>query len=221
MSTSRISRLASAVLEAVLLAAILLVGVLSVAQPILGPAGLATGTGSVFGESPSVDADIDASRVRIDTEPDLPTLAEQGEIAPGDGVEMTIPTGTTVTVYEPDWRQRLGLVGSEVLGGLVTIAVLTLLLRLVRSLRLGDPFVPANARRLYAIAIAIGVGGQATVLLGAWGRAQVLGHPLVEPYVVSDFYVTFLPLLAGLGVAVAAEVFRQGTALREEVAGLV
>lgn len=219
--------MASALLEIVLVAAILLVGVLTVAQPLAGPAGLGLGSGRVFGEFPSVDANIDASRVRIETEPDLPALALQGEILPGDGIEMTMPTGTTVTVYEPDWPQRLGLLGFEVLGGLVTIAVLTLLLGLVRSLRLGDPFVATNARRLYAMAIAIGIGGQATVLLGAWGRAQVLGHPLVEPYlsadpyVPTDSYLAFMPLIAGLGIAVAAEVFRQGTVLRKEVEGLV
>lgn len=104
---------------------------------------------------------------------------------------------------------------------LLAVAVLTLLLRIVRTLRDRDPFVEANARRLFAIAGLVGVGGQLTVLVAAWGRLGVLRHPDVAPYVVTDATVTFVPLFVGLAIAVVAEVFRQGTRLRAEVAGLV
>lgn len=221
MSGLRVSRMAPAMLEYLLLAAIAVVAILAIVQPIVGPGGLGIGSGRVFGQAPSVEATIDASRVRVETVPELPSLAERGEVAAGEAVEFTVPTGSTVSVLAPDWRQRLGLIGAEVLGGLVAIAVLLLLLALVRSLRNGDPFVAANARRLYAMATVVALGGQAAVLLAAWGRAIVLSSPLVAPYVVEEFEITFLPLLAGVGIAVAAEVFRQGTALRHEVEGLV
>ena len=221
MAGSGVRRSAAALLEVVLIGAIMLVAVMGVVRPLLGPGALEVGTGRVFGHYPSVVATMDPTRVRIETDPALPSLVGRGEVSPGDGVELDLPTRTTVSVYDPDLRQLLGLVGSEVLEGLVTLAVLALLLLLVRSLRRGDPFVPANARRLYAIAAAVGLGGQAAVLLEAWGRQGVLEHPLVAPYVFPDSSLTFVPVLAGLGIAVAAEVFRQGAELREEVEGLV
>jgi len=223
MTAAPMRRSLTALLEAALLGAILIVAVLGVVRPLVGPAGLHLGSGPVFGRSPSVEATIDVSKVRITADPSLPTLGGRGsgEVVSGDSLEMLLPTQTRVVAYDPDLRQTIGLVGSEVLTALVVIAVLLCLLLLVRSLRAGDPFVPANARRLYAIAIAVGVGGEAASLLHAWGRADVLGHPVIAPFVVTDVSFTFLPLWAGLGLAVAAEVFRQGAALRQEVEGLV
>jgi hypothetical protein len=221
MTAAPMRRALTALIEAALLGAILLVAVLGVVRPLVGPAGLHLGTGSIFGRVPSVEATIDIDKVRVTTEPSLPTLGGRGEIASGDALEMLIPTQTRVAAYEPDLRQTLGLVGSGVLTALVVIAVLVCLLLLVRSLRGGDPFVPANARRLYAIAIAVGVGGEAASLLHAWGRADVLGDPAIAPFVLTDVDFTLMPLWAGLGLAVAAEVFRQGAALRQEVEGLV
>lgn len=221
MAGSRVRRSAAALLEVVLVGAILVVAVMGVVRPLLGPGVLEIGTGRVFGQYPSVEATLDPSRVRIETDPVLPSLAGRGEVSQGDGLEVYLPTRTSVAVHDPNLRQLLGLVGSEVLEGAVAVVVLVLLLLLVRSLRRGDPFVPANARRLYAIAAVVGVGGQAAVLLAAWGRQAVLEHPSVSPYVFDDFSVTWMPLLAGLGVAVAAEVFRQGAELRAEVDGLV
>jgi hypothetical protein len=222
MGDGRMGRSAATLLELVLGVAIVLCAVLGVARPILGPAVLGIGTGPVFGQYPSVPATIDPGEVRIRTEPGLPNLESRGAIGPGDAVELVLPTRTDVGVYgDLDLRQLLGLVGSEVLTGLVTMAVLVLLLRLVVTLRHGDPFVPANARRLYSIAAVVGIGGQAVVLLEAWGRKGVLEHPAIAPYVFPDVHVSIVPMLAGLGVAVAAEVFRQGAALREDVEGLV
>lgn len=96
-----------------------------------------------------------------------------------------------------------------------------MLLRITHTLRQGDPFVASNARRLYVIAALVGIGGQATLLLSNWGRLGILRHPEVAPYVLTDVSTTIVPLLAGLGIAVAAEVFRQGTRLKAELEGLV
>lgn len=221
MTVSRVSRTAAVFLELVLAGAILLVTVFGVAQPLLGPSVLGVGTGSIFGAYPAVDVTIDPAAVKIETTPELPSLSDRGEVARGEAIELTLPTGSTAAVYDPDLAQGLGLIGSEVLRAMLTIAVLALLLLLVRSLRHGDPFVPANARRLYAIAAVVGLGGQAAVLLEWWGRTMVMEHPLVAPYVLEGAHISFAPLLAGLGIAVAAEVFRQGAELRREVEGLV
>lgn len=86
------------------------------------------------------------------------------------------------------------------LGGVLAMGVLFLLLRVVRTLRYGNPFV---------------------LVLIAWGKLAVLEHPVIAPYVIKEFDVSFVPLLAGLGIAVLAEVFRQGARLRRDMAGLV
>lgn len=211
--------LATTVLEAVLVAAMVFVAVFGIVRPVLGPGGFEFGTGPVFGAVPSVPVTLDAAAVTITTEPSLPTL--EGMVEPGDGVEFLIPTGTQVSVWSPDLRQRLALVANPVLGGLLTIGVLGLLFRITHTLRVGDPFVEDNARRLYFIAVLVGIGGQVTVFIAAWGRLGILRHPDVAPFTVVDVHTTFVPLLAGFAVAVAAEVFRQGTRLRAEVAGLV
>lgn len=205
--------------ETVLLAAILAVVIIGVLRPLMGPAGFGLGTGPIFGAPPSIDTTLDAAAVRIDTEPSLPTL--QGPVTTGDGIEFAIPTGTTVSVTEPDIQQQLAFVAVPVLSALLTIGVLMLLLQIARTLHDGDPFVAANARRLYMIAGLVGIGGQIAVALQLWSRWTLLTHPQVAPYVLVDQQLSVLPLVAGLGIATAAEVFRQGTILRAEVEGLV
>lgn len=201
--------------------AIVMVAVFGVLRPAVGPAGLGLGRGPFFGAPPSIEATLDPNTVQVATEPDLPTLGGREAIQPGDGLEFLIPHAAVVAIYGPDLRQRLAFGATPFAGGILAIAVLGLLLRIVRTLRDRDPFIEANARRLFVIAGLVGVGGQLTVLVAAWGRLGVLRHPDVASYVVTDVTVTFVPLLVGLGIAVVAEVFRQGTRLRAEVAGLV
>ncbi len=221
MSGTSVRSPAATLLEGALVVIIGLTFVLGVVRPLAGPAVLGVGTGAVFGSAPTVQAELDSAAVQVRTSPSLPTVAGGGELVAGDALEMTLPDASTVVVNDPDTRQLLGLVGSEVLAALLAIAVIAMLLAVVRTLRRGDPFVPANARRLYTIAMTVGFGGVAVELLQAWGEFSVLSHPAIEPYVIEGAELSFMPLVAGLGIAVAAEVFRQGAALREEVEGLV
>lgn len=212
-------RVASTLIEVVLALTLAVVAIFGVVAPLLGPGGFGVGTGPIFGSFPSVAVTLDVPRVAVDTDPDLPVA--EGTYAPGEAVEFLIPTRTEVVLLDPDLQQKVALIGAPVLAGVLAIIVLFLLLRVVRSLRHGDPFVPVNTRRLFVIAATVGIGGQLAVLLIAWGKQGVLDHPLVEPYVVRELSASFVPLLAGLGIAVLAEVFRQGTRLRREVEGLV
>lgn len=225
----RIGRIPVVVLDVVLLVAMGLVAITGVIQPFLGTAGPVSDVmplpvrnllgGPFWGGFPSVDVNIDWSKVRVSTDPHLPVAV--GTFESGEAVEFYGLQGAGVAVYNPDFQQRLGLIGAPVLAGILAIVVLVLLRRIVRTLRQGDPFVPVNARRLWLIALLVGVGGQAAALLVEWGRWGILRHPSVEPYVEIDFDPTYLPLPAGLVLLVLAEVFRQGAKLREDVAGLV
>jgi len=220
MGATRSGKFTATALEGLLVAAIVLVVVFGVLRPAVGPAGLGLGRGPTFGVTPEVNVTLDADAVNITTDPQLPTL-DGRTVAVGDGLEFLIPTGTKVAVQIPDLRQRLAFGATPLFGGLLSIAVLVLLLLITRTLRHGDPFVASNARRLYIIAALVGIGGQATVLLTNWGQLGVLHHPDVAPYVITEVSTTFVPLIAGFGIAVAAEIFRQGTRLRAELEGLV
>lgn len=219
MQTTRSKRLAATLLEAALLVTAAVVLVLGVVRPLLSPVALGVGKGDVFGGFPTVEAKINQSRMQVRTVPEIPPLV--GEVSPGEGVDAFVPERATLIVYDPSTRQVLGLIGAEVVGGLLTCLVLLALYSLVRSLRRGDPFVPQNARRLYAIAAVVGLGGQAAGLLHEWGRASVIQTGRWAPYLEYEPAVSFVPLMAGIGIAVVAEVFRRGTQLREETQGLV
>jgi hypothetical protein len=209
-------RFGTRVLEVVLLLAMASVAGLAVVYPVIGQYGLNIATGPDF-TAPPVPVTL---TVPVTTEPDLPQIGA-GAVPEGDGLEIGGPITANVYIVGPALRQRIAVIGPTVLGGLVTVGVLFLLYQLVRSLRQGDPFRRVNARRLLGIAALVGVGGQAAVVLDAWGHRLIVTHPIVAPFVEQDVRLSFVPLLAGLGVAVAAEVFRQGARMREDLAGTV
>lgn len=203
-------RLKAELLEGVLVVAMLLAAVGGVLLPLLGPGGLDVDRGPLAGQL-SVPAQLQ--------EP-VSGLADRTR-STGQAVELGGPTTVTATVERPTAAQRVGLVGGTVLAGLTALGVLWLLLQIARTLHRGDVFAPLNARRLQLIAGLVGTGGIAAQLLHNSGRAAVLEAPSVREDVVGVFELSFLPLVAAFGIGIAAEVFRQGAALREDVEGLV
>jgi hypothetical protein len=200
-------------LETLLAAGVLIATVTLVAIPLLGQGGLGV-AGSVwqpFGQPLSVPAQFEAPP---------PEDGLNGTYERGEAVELSGPTLVTANVFDPSLPQRLGLLGGTVTGGVVTVAVLVLLLQIVRSLR-EEVFVPANARRLQLIALFLAVGGMAAQVLHQVGAAAVLEAERVRDRVTPVFELSFAPLVAALAVAVLGEVFRRGVQLREDVEGLV
>ena len=133
--------------------------------------------------------------------------------------EVGGPVDWTAPLHQPAFAAaRIGT-------GLLVTAVLYLLLRIVRTLGAGDPFVPANARRLTIMGFLTAVGGllvQAARTIGetnALDRIERLAPGLVST--TREFELSFAPAAAGLLLIGLAEVFRQGTRLREDVEGLV
>jgi hypothetical protein len=95
--------------------------------------------------------------------------------------------------------------------------VLTRLLAIVESVSVGNPFVPANAARLQAIAwalLALELMNVAVSVIGA--KASSAKVPLHLNY---DFSLT--PWLAVLMLFVLARVFEQGAHMREDLEGTV
>ena len=126
-------------------------------------------------------------------------------------------------------EQVMGALGARPAAGMRQIAVLgilavplahlvlTQLLRIVRSVRVGDPFVSENAARLRTIAWSVlGLELLHLVVGVAAARASSETAPLDI-----DWSFSLTPWLAVLLLFVLARVFEQGARMREELAGTI
>lgn len=100
-----------------------------------------------------------------------------------------------------------------VIGAVITHTILRHLLAIVDTVRVGDPFILENARRLDAIAWSV-VALEALRLAVAATAAAVW-----EPWRIDAF--SFAPWLAVLLLFVLAGVFAHGARIREDLEGMV
>ena len=151
-------------------------------------------------------------------------LRVTGEL-PDDVVRSTdVVTGPftgTVVVQDPTGTQYgWDLVPSVVLL-VLAVVVARLLLGVVRSLRLGDPFTAANARRLATLSVVVIVGGVFLPFVQQVALEGVLDPLLADGPRTWRLDLALWPALTGVLVGFLAEVFSRGTRLREDVEGLV
>jgi len=96
-------------------------------------------------------------------------------------------------------------------------AVLKRLLAMVDTVRAGDPFVPANARRLQAIAWSLLALQLLSIVIGAIARSvSTPAHPLKV-----DAGFSINAWVAVLLTFLLARVFAEGTRMREDLEGTV
>jgi hypothetical protein len=96
-------------------------------------------------------------------------------------------------------------------------AVLKRLLAIVKTVRAGDPFVPANADRLQAIAWVLLALNLLSIVIGAIGKSvSTPAHPL---HLDAGFSIN--GWLAVLLTFLLARVFAEGTLMREDLEGTV
>jgi hypothetical protein len=170
----------------------------------------------------------------------LPLLGVTGPIDPMDVRDVRIEAVTRVSaavtsgpvtlqgthqaeiaLTHPDVQQRILLALPDIFNGALLILVLALLLRMARTLRDSDVFVPENARRLHVIAAAIVAMGILGPLVDTVTAHLLISGTPISPAVPFAYTVSAAPVLLGLLVAALAEVFRQGTRLRADTEGLV
>ena len=135
---------------------------------------------------------------------------------------------TTIVIDDPTGREQRLALAMDLLPLLLWMAVLWLIFGIARSVRDGDPFIPANARRLRGIGgllilgfilVYVGQNALEDELLAPYSRAEAAfdSRGLRPPD--RDFPET--PLLCGLGILALAQVFAHGTRLREDVAATI
>jgi hypothetical protein len=143
-------------------------------------------------------------------------------------VSVAAPPEVVVEFHDPTALERLLLAAPGLLGTAAVLVVLFMVLRLVRSLDRGEPFVAANVRRVYAIAYTVLVGSLAVPVAGAVCdsvlRSRALGADglvLTAGLLGGRGGISLALVLTGFLLAALAEVFRRGARLREDVEGLV
>ncbi|HYO18285.1 MAG TPA: DUF2975 domain-containing protein [Dermatophilaceae bacterium] len=111
----------------------------------------------------------------------------------------------------------------QLLFAAMTIAVAWLLYQLLRSTQAGEPFTRRNVMRLNAIALTIGIGGMLTQYAQGFANSAIHTTGRLPDRAGLSFEMTLtpLPLVVMLMVALIAEAFRRGVALRDDVEGLV
>jgi hypothetical protein len=231
MLRHRVTVTGSLALEVVLLLALVSATVFGLVRTVISPVAMGNHVPGVvrdvggrafgdryFGEAPAVRTEL-APDVTVTTSPRL-YFYGAGVIPNGRG-EFSGPYEAQVNDYTPTPGQRAAFLGAGLAESVATILVLLLLLRVVRTLRTGDPFVLANARRLRLIAVAVLVGGTGASLLQAWAEHLVLSDPAIRPLVHEQLHVTLVPIAAALGILLLAEVFRRGAWMRQDLEGLV
>jgi hypothetical protein len=209
-------------LEGLLVLVLVALPVLGIAPAVLGHNGLGWVGGERYGQPVSTEVELNRP-VELPGGPRL-TDTERGSVDAATGgrpVEISGPWKAQASFLDPTLPQRLLVIAPPIVASVTGMLVALLLLRLLGTVRRGEPFVAANVRRLRLIAVAIAVGAMLAQLLGLQGRASLLTEPAIEPFVRLSFEISFAPFAAALLVAAVAEILAVGTALRREVEGLV
>jgi DUF2975 family protein len=140
------------------------------------------------------------------------------------GVLLTDDPNVTLEIKDPSAGQLLLSDGLWVGPFVLLAAGLWLLRSLARSVRERDPFGPANVQRLRLLGFLLVVGAPVVEVVNYALRLSLANTLPPNQFGDVGFPGLSFPfplLLAGLGAFILAEVFAQGTRLREDVEGTV
>lgn len=135
-----------------------------------------------------------------------------------DAARIERAQGTGLLTFPPPSGAFVAIVAGGVMAMLLAVLwVLGQLRAVFRSLRAGQPFTAANARRVRSIGVAVIAGALAQTLLSFFNHHFVSRH-FAAPGLRFDVApeINLAAVLAGLVILVIAEVFRLGARLEEE-----
>lgn len=93
----------------------------------------------------------------------------------------------------------------------ISALIFRLLIRIVATLRVGDPFHPLNVRRLHQVGAAF-----ASVTFGVWAGQFLVARFVRGAMPSPSLFDLITPSFAVVIIVVIAEVFREGARLRRE-----
>ena len=149
---------------------------------------------------------------------------EQGMVDASTGlpaVELSGPITAHLAFLNPPTSERLAYVAVGAFQPVLAAVVLWILLRIVSSVGQGSPFTETNARRMWLLAGAIGIGGTAATAANSWLDSFLISRSAAAPAFETRIAVEAWPLLVGLLVAVIALTWNRGVALEKDTEGLV
>ncbi len=135
---------------------------------------------------------------------------------------LQVDSGSYEVLSDEDGRGTflLALLPLMLAAGIVLYAV-TMLTRVLNSLRDGDPFIRENADRMRRASLVVGVGGVAASGLMTLIAGWVIDHPDGVGFDPAFFPGVWYAVIVGIVLAVVAEVFRRGADIREDLEGVV
>ncbi len=155
--------------------------------------------------------------------PLTPQVESAVTVPPLDAVGIGYgPASYAIDAADPSSGQRLlDLLPGILMAGLVMLSCWCVVL-VLRTVASGDPFDPLNVTRLRVVAGSLVVGAPVAYFLRMVGDAMVLTG-LDVPGLDTTFTldIPWVPMVAGLVVAMLAEAFKAGSRLRDDVDGLV
>ncbi|MBE1532334.1 DUF2975 domain-containing protein [Actinomadura algeriensis] len=188
-------------LEGVIALVLLLVGLFGILLPILG----------VTGPFPPVDS----RTVGLDGATAVP-----GAVG-GGGVELRGAREAELVFADPGLGERALLALPGVTGAILFVVILEQLLRMARTFRDGDVFVPPNAHRLTVVALAVLLTGTFVPLVAALAASALVDGTAVEAAARIGYEPSGLWVLVAILLFAVAGAFRHGTRLRADTEGLV
>jgi hypothetical protein len=135
-------------------------------------------------------------------------------------VRATSPTAT-IEFLDPSASQRVIWLIWQVSGPVLGLLVAWPVLQMARSTRAGDPFTPANERRLWTVAILVAVGGIGYSMVAGFARMLLVQRSAAADLFAIVFEISFLPIIAGVVIAALASIWRIGVSLRDDVDGTI
>ena len=132
------------------------------------------------------------------------------------------PATYGVDLVDPSAGQRLLDLVPGVLGAVLVVLACGCIVLLLRTVAAGDPFAPVNVVRLRVVAAVLVLGVPVVdVLESVVGTVLLDGLDFGSLALPFRLDIPWVPMLAGLVVAMLAEAFKTGSRLRDDVDGLV
>lgn len=164
----------------------------------------------------SVDAEV---RTPLDLNEVLPiTVDDTGRVSVfGQAPVRAASPTATVEFLDPTASQRVIWLIWQLCSPLLGLLIAWPVLQMARSTRLGDPFTPTNERRLWTIALLVGVGGLASSMADGMARTLLVQRSAAADLFAVVFEISLVPIIAGLFIAALASIWRIGVTLRDDV----
>jgi hypothetical protein len=168
----------------------------------------------LFGANPSVQTRLGVPAL-VPGYPGPPT----GQVAPGTA-ELNGPWTADVSFHGMSAAQTVLWAALPTLMGVLTVSVLALLQRIVRSLGQDETFQRVNAKRVTIIGLLILAVTPAS-FLGQYARVELVERSNVGQFTSPAYDIPWWPIAIGLTVIVIGEAFRAGARMREELEAVV